>query len=107
MATRIAISKPRIGTTDTRRVKPPPKQADKHYQTPEHRAWALDVKRRAGWRCQAPGCTVAHPARLFADHIVEIKDGGDPLGAGQCLCAEHHALKTSAHRAIRSRSMPD
>lgn len=104
MATRIAIGKPRISTTDTRRVKPPPKQAAPIYTTPEHRAWALKVKQRAGWKCQATGCTIAHPARLFADHIVEIRDGGHPtdLRNGQCLCSSHHALKTNGERGKRA-----
>jgi hypothetical protein len=33
---------------------------------------------------------------MFADHIVELRDGGsrtDPLN-GQCLCGKHHSLKT-------------
>jgi hypothetical protein len=41
--------------------------------------------------------------RLYADHIVEIQDGGailDPAN-GQMLCAKHHKIKTDAARAKR------
>jgi hypothetical protein len=38
---RIEILKPRIVTLDTRTAKPMPKVVDDHYNTPEHRAWAL------------------------------------------------------------------
>ncbi|HVI30451.1 HNH endonuclease signature motif containing protein [Hansschlegelia sp.] len=98
---------PRLRTIDTRTVKPPPKVADAELQTPEHRAWAIEVKRRAGWRCEwvekGERCKVAAPGRLFADHIVERRDGGDRLDPknGRCLCGRHHSLKTAAERAKR------
>jgi hypothetical protein len=40
---------------------------------------------------------------MFADHRIEIKDGGHPfdLNNGQCLCSTHHELKTMAARAAR------
>ncbi|MFJ5486177.1 hypothetical protein ACIKTA_00380 [Hansschlegelia beijingensis] len=43
---------PRLRTIDARTVKPRPKPADAELQTPEHKAWAVEVKRRAGWRCE-------------------------------------------------------
>lgn len=99
----------RIRTLDTRTCKPPPKAADAELQTPEHKAWAQNVKRRAGWCCEATlpdgsRCPNAAPGhRMFADHIVERRDGGDPLDPknGQCLCPSHHTLKTAAERAKR------
>lgn len=41
--------------------------------------------------------------RLFADHIVELKDGGAPFDVanGQALCGAHHTLKTAAERQKR------
>lgn len=82
-----------------------PKRADAELLTPEHRAWRLQVMTRAGWRCEAVDhgyrCMVAHPARLFADHVVERKDGGALGGLGMCLCASHHAAKTMKERANR------
>ena len=40
---------------------------------------------------------------MFADHITEIRDGGDPFDPanGQCLCGRCHTLKTNAARAAR------
>ncbi|HEY2178040.1 MAG TPA: HNH endonuclease signature motif containing protein [Caulobacteraceae bacterium] len=99
---------PRLPTLDARRVRPPPKQADPLYLSPEHRAWRAAVLERAGQRCEAVTrqgfrCTVAFPSRLFADHVIEVKDGGaefDPAN-GQCLCGSHHSAKTAAARARR------
>jgi len=42
---------------------------------------------------------------MFADHIIEIKDGGarlDPAN-GQSLCGKHHTIKTAEQKASRSR----
>lgn len=96
-----------IKQVDLRAAKPIAKKADAELLTPEHRAWRAAVLRLAGHRCQAiengKRCQVAAPSRLFADHIVERKDGGDPLDVrnGQCLCGMHHSLKTSDARARR------
>ena len=37
---------------------------------------------------------------MFADHIVERKDGGADLDPrnGQCLCGRHHTMKTAQTR---------
>ncbi|MCA0032739.1 HNH endonuclease signature motif containing protein [Mesorhizobium sp. B263B2A] len=92
---------------DLRSAKPIAKKADAELLTPEHRAWRTAVLQRAGYRCQAiedgKRCHVSAPARLFADHIVERKDGGAPLDPrnGQCLCGSHHTLKTHAERVKR------
>ena len=81
------------------------------YQTPEHKAWRRAVLDRAGWRCQAilisgERCKNAAPGhRLYADHIVEIEDGGSPtdLDNGQCLCHAHHGAKTALMKSERHR----
>lgn len=92
---------------DLRSAQPIAKRADPELLTPEHRAWRTAVLQRAGYRCEAVvtggRCRVSAPARLFADHIVERKDGGAPLDPrnGQCLCGSHHTLKTAAERAKR------
>ncbi len=99
---------PRIGMADTRRVRPPPKRADAELLTEHYRAWRALVLRRAGYRCEwieAGGrCAKAAPQhRLFADHILERKDGGallDPTN-GQALCGQHHTLKTALARKAR------
>ncbi|GBD48086.1 HNH endonuclease signature motif containing protein [Methylopila sp. Yamaguchi] len=102
---------PRLRTIDTRTCKPPPKRADAELLTPEHRAWAQEVKRRAGYRCEwvenGVRCDRASPAhRLFADHIDERRDGGAALDPknGRCLCGSHHGLKTASERAKRMTS---
>lgn len=98
---RIKATPSRIHVADTRRVQPQ-RQDDPHYQTVEHKQWRDAVIARAGRRCQWPGCG-AVGGRMFADHIVELRDGGDPLDLanGQCLCPSHHQFKTARQRAIR------
>lgn len=101
---RLRILGPRLSSAPSR-VRPMPKVADAHYLTPEHKAWAAEVFKRAGGRCQAPGCLKAAPEhRMFADHIVERKDGGAALALsnGQLLCGSHHSEKTAKARAARA-----
>lgn len=96
--------RPRVAAIDTRSAKPPPKTVDPFYTSPEYRAWRAIVISRAGGRCEAPGCG-RRERRMFADHIIERKDGGVPLDPanGQCICGSHHSLKTIAARADRMR----
>jgi 5-methylcytosine-specific restriction protein A len=99
---------PRIPTADTRRVKPPPKTAEAWYLTPEHRAWAAEVIRRSGNRCQDQTCKARHwpGQRLFADHIKERRDRPDlalDVTNGQALCGSAHTRKTIEERAKRMR----
>jgi|SRR6516165_6420259 hypothetical protein len=108
---------PLVRTLDTRTTRPLPgpaaisqrfKKADPFYAAPEFRAWRASVVARAGGRCEAIThgyrCTKAQPAhRMFADHIVELRDGGAPfdLANGQCLCGPHHLMKTAQTRRDR------
>lgn len=95
---------PRVLALDTRRARPAPKQKDAIYYTPEFDRWRAAVVARAGGRCQAQGCArTERDGRMYADHIVELKDGGAAFDVanGQCLCAVHHGLKTAAERAKR------
>lgn len=100
---------PLVSRLDVRSARPAPKRADAELQTPEHRGWRQAVLRLAGYQCQAiengRRCTVVYPDRLFADHVLERKDGGAPLDVrnGQCLCGRHHTLKTNEERAKRMR----
>lgn len=103
---RIRCAPPRIATADTRRVLPPPKRADAELLTPEHRAWREAVLQRAGHRCQDPQHDPQRPrsgVRLYADHIVERRDGGalTDLANGVARCASCHGRKTAAERARR------
>lgn len=92
----------RLSTVAAQRVSTPPKTVDPHYQTPEHRAWAAAVLQRAGYRCEGTGCGRTG-VRLFADHVVERRDGGAPFDPanGQALCGSCHTRKTAQARASR------
>lgn len=97
-----------VATLDARRAKPPPKVAEPTYQTAAYRIWREEVIAKAGRQCEevvgGRRCTKAEPRhRMFADHIVEVRDGGarfDPSN-GQCLCGSHHTAKTARARADR------
>lgn len=107
MKTRIKTVRIGPKPIDTRTVQPMKKQADPELLTAEHRNWAEEVKRRAGYQCEwiddGTRCQVRAPSRLFADHRIERRDGGaalDPAN-GRCLCGSHHTRKTAAARAAR------
>ncbi len=98
--------RPRLPVLDLRTAHPAPKTADRELLTGVHRAWRHAVLSRAGHRCEwvehGVRCERAAPThRLFADHIIERKDGGAVDGAGMCMCAIHHGLKTFRERARR------
>lgn len=99
---------PRVPTLDARRIQPPPKTAEPYYTTPAYRIWREEVIARAGRRCQSVDsgrrCTKAEPFnRMFADHKVEVRDGGAlyDVSNGECLCGSHHSAKTAKARAAR------
>lgn len=102
-----------LRTIDARTIKVADKRADPELLTAEHKAWRQAVLTRAGYRCEAiengRRCPKAAPQhRMFADHIVERRDGGallDPAN-GRCLCGSHHTTKTAAVRARRFASRP-
>ena len=105
---RIKILGPLVPKSDGRTVRPLPKTVDPHYLSDEHKAWREQVLRNAGSRCEwienDQRCTKAAPHhRMFADHIKERQDGGDPLDPanGQCLCGAHHTRKSAHARAQR------
>lgn len=83
-----------------RSVQLPPKQADPAYATKVHFAWANEVRKRAGHACQRCGKV---GVRLFADHILELRDGGTwDLTNGQALCGSCHTIKTMLERTKRA-----
>lgn len=101
MAT-LRMLKPRIATLDTSIARVPPKTAAPIYGTPEYAEWRKAVIARAHGRCQGRTCTRSG-VRLFADHIVELKDGGAPFDPrnGQALCGSCHTTKTARARSER------
>lgn len=90
----------RIAPRDTRTCQPGPKITASHYGTEAHKQWARDVVRRAGSACEACGI---RGKRLFADHVIELRDGGSPtdLSNGKAMCGSCHTKKTLATRAAR------
>jgi hypothetical protein len=105
---------PLVRTTDTRTTRPPPrdkapKERNALYNSPEFRTWRKQVVTRANGRCEATDahgnrCPKAYPKhRVYADHIIELRDGGQPfeVANGQCLCASHHESKTHSARTQR------
>ncbi|PDT77207.1 HNH endonuclease [Bradyrhizobium sp. C9] len=98
---------------DTRKVKPPPKRADPHYQTAEHQQWALQVKKRAGWRCEyvenGHRCERSREKgdQMYADHIQDVRDRPElalDLSNGRCACNSHNTRAGIQARANRMRS---
>ena len=107
---RPGIPKPRpfARMFSSRVVEPQAKTVDAIYKTPAYEAWRRFVIARAGARCEARDdgrrCSKAAPQnRMFADHIRELQDDGDPFDPnnGQCLCGSHHEIKTMRERAKR------
>lgn len=97
---RLRTLAPRLTTLDTNAVRIPSKVANPHYNTPEHAAWRAAVLAQAGGRCVDCGRS---DGRLFADHVVELQDGGAPfdVGNGAARCGSCHSRKTAAERARR------
>ena len=89
----LPVLKPGIAKLTGRSIPLPPKQVDPHYQGDDHLAWRRMVITRAGHCCERCGRS---GVRLFADHIVELRDGGNPLelANGQALCGSCHTIKT-------------
>ena len=83
--------------------------------TTAHRRWRRAVLHRDGYRCQQcgyQGSATAKPADVEADHILNVKRGGDDsIDNGQTLCVPCHEVKTKTEaaegRRRRSRRRPE
>ncbi len=95
----------RIPTLNTRKVPNPLKEADDIYSTPPYRQWREDGFKLSGGFCQDPKCKTPYEkkTRLYADHVVELRDGGKPFDPENRLmrCPPCHAIKTARERANR------
>lgn len=104
---RLSASPPRLRPSAPV-LEPSPKVADELYTSSEYRIWREEVMRRGGWRCCVSGCGRGRlDGRLYADHIVEVKDGGerfDPAN-GQVMCASCHVKKGAVERRKRMQSV--
>lgn len=96
----LKCARPMLRPTNAVAARVPPKAADSIYATPEYRQWAQAVKARAGFMCEDCGRS---GVRLFADHVIELKDGGAPFDPanGRCRCGSCHSLKTAAEKRRR------
>ena len=94
----LKIVKPSNIPTLSGRSVPWPRHSD--YFNNEYPKWSKQVRQRVNYTCEQCG---RNDGRMFADHIVELKDGGAPydLNNGQCLCGSCHTRKTVAERVRR------
>ena len=65
---------------------------------------ALSEQVRNGGECAVCGVKPPQVPVLYADHIVELIDGGAPFDPAnvQALCPKHHGIKTKAEASRRS-----
>jgi 5-methylcytosine-specific restriction protein A len=97
---RLRTAAPSIPLANLSLVPPAPKVADPFYQSVEWVTLMARLKTDRKGRCEH--CQRGN-TRLFGDHIVELKDGGDRLDPRnvQLLCGACHTTKTVAARARR------
>jgi 5-methylcytosine-specific restriction enzyme A len=83
----------------TARLTKRPKLTDQFYSSPEWRALVGHLIATRGRRCEDPRCEAPDvgAAKLYGDHIAELKDGGAPLDPGNVMlrCAPCHGRKTA------------
>jgi 5-methylcytosine-specific restriction protein A len=97
----LKILKPSIPTLSGRTVAVEPIASDPIYRTAKHSSWSQEILKNAGYRCERCGRT-SRETRLIADHIVELKDGGDySPGNGMALCGSCHTRKTNQAKRLR------
>ena len=97
---------PLVRVLDTRSVASAVKRTDPFYSTPEWRDLQSQIIAERGRVCEDPSCdgrTHKPGMRVFADHIVELKDGGAPLDRRNIMlrCGASHTRKTIAVRGER------
>src|SRR5260370_10043286 len=103
MRRKITQQPPRLGATsrsDRRRVK----QTEPFYKTKQWEDCIERIKHKRGKRCEKCGRNGVM-TRLYGDHIVEIRDGGELFDESniQLLCGSCHTKKTLQVRMERSR----
>ncbi len=101
-APRLTMIRPSVCSIDMTRAKVPPKTVEPFYQSAEWREARDTALKLAGGKCCRDGCR--RGGRMFVDHIIERKDGGDLLAQSnlQVLCGHHHTKKTVEQRAVRT-----
>jgi hypothetical protein len=96
----------KLGPPRRAKLTVPAKVVDPFYQSAEWRALMASIIEERGARCEDPDHEPGRPRvgiRIFGDHIVERRDGGEPLDRRNILlrCGSCHSRKTAAERARR------
>lgn len=104
---KLQMLQPRLSSVKLESAAVPPKTSDPFYSSKawiELRDW---VRWEAAGYCQTPGCGRAE-RRMFVDHIVELRDGGQALDRANVwlLCGACHSLKTASERTRRAAAPP-
>lgn len=97
---------PIVRSLDTRSALPSPKRADPFYGQAAWQTLQQAIVAERGAICEDPKCdgrTHRPGMRVYADHIRELKDGGEPYERANIMlrCAASHTRKTAAERAER------
>lgn len=111
---RLSFMRPTLPRLDTRIALPTPRPAGGRgfkptiafYGTIEWKNLIRGIIRERGRMCQNPKCTTpdrARGKRIYGDHTVELKDGGDALNPSNImlLCASCHGKKTAQAKYVR------
>lgn len=97
---------PLVRVIDTRCAASAVKRTDPFYSTPEWRQFQSQIIAERGRVCEDPTCdgrTHKPGMRVFADHLVELQDGGAPFDPRNIMlrCGASHTRKTLAVRGER------
>ena len=106
---RVHFMKPRVPTAEFRTVIPKPRTHASRlaqdpglafYSSTAWRALRAAVVKERGNRCEECGST---PSRVYLDHIVELRDDGEPLERSNLMlrCGSCHTRKSGQARARR------
>jgi 5-methylcytosine-specific restriction protein A len=97
------MQSPLVPVADLRTALPAPKQTEPIYGSQQWKQLVAKLIRERGRRCQDCGAT---GGRIYADHIRELRDGGEPFAEAnlRLRCARCHGGKTEEEKLLRLRS---
>lgn len=103
----IRMQRPHVRPANLSIARTTPKKTDELYGSADYERWRAAVVARDGGVCRDPHCKGRHypGQKVYADHIVEVKDGGAKfdIANGITRCASSHTFKTNRERAKRQR----
>jgi 5-methylcytosine-specific restriction endonuclease McrA len=96
----LQVQRSSLASLDLNTAKLPAKQRQAFYGSAEWRALVAILRSARGDRCEVCGRT---GTRMFADHVVELQDGGAALDIRNLMlkCGACHGRKTAIERARR------